>query len=97
MCAIYSTAALTQAWQMITECEFIGNQVTWGLCTRHASIDLVFLDLCQYIHLDDFILTMFWFALHATYGKSFSEGPIGAPRPGGSEGPATFTVNRGIF
>ena len=42
-CAIYSTAALTQAWEMIAECEFIGNQVTQGFCARHAIIDLDFL------------------------------------------------------
>ena len=43
------------------------------------------------------MLTKFWFALHVTYDKSFSEDPRGAPRPGGSECPATLAVNRGIF
>ena len=43
------------------------------------------------------MLTKFWFALHVTYDESFSEDPRGAPRPGGSEGPATLAVNRGIF
>ena len=37
------------------------------------------------------ILTKFWFAIHVTYDESFSEDP------GGSEGPATLAVNRGIF
>ena len=43
------------------------------------------------------MLTKFWFALHVTYDESLSEDPRGAPRPGGSEGPATLAVYRGIF
>ena len=49
------------------------------------------------MQINDFILTKFWFALHVTYGERFSEDLSGAPRPGGSEGPAILAVNRGIF
>ena len=45
-------------------------------------------------HVSTFKYILFWFALHVTYDESFSEDPRGA---GGSEGPATLAVNRGIF
>ena len=41
-CAIYSTTALTQAWQMIVEYGFIGNQVTYGCVPGTQALTYIF-------------------------------------------------------